>query len=780
MKDYFNYAIKSLKKNKVYTLINFGGLVLGFSVAIALTMIIIGMAGMDRFHENHETVYKLIHNDDSTSLNFSDATSVLLAPAVKDAFPGVTDYCRYFWANNKILGSPGNYVNENGFYVDEGWFSMFSFPLIYGDNENVLANLHNIVISQKLSEKLFGNVNPIGENINLYSYETDEPEVFTISGVFKDVPDYSSLRFEFVIPFDNFINQDNQSWTQFGTRSYVQITQDTDPVLLSGEITSLVRSLNQYMPDLKVFGMAPLHKSNHVIYTLSGAPSVGFFILIALGIVGLSILIISVINYVNLSVATSIKRAKEIGIKKIHGAGRKDLVLQFFTESFIVVTVAGIIALFLHIWFLNLFMDEQQQLSFHLNSTLLRVFTVLLFSTVLVTTWYPALHMSRFSPIEIFKANSGGHTKFSISRRLLVILQFFSAILLITTSVILSRQVDFIFNKSMGMDRYNTIYFTKNKQLDRHRDAFIQELSRQPGIESVTFSNQIPFEVGNSTSSINWEGKDPLSQDWFAVINAGENFLNTMRIKLYDGHDFSRETSGKIIVNRAAEELMQLEHLVGTTIFYAGNATEIAGVVENFNFRVMDHPDKPLFIRYDPDNSDKVFVRLSEINPSEGLKALEEVFSQFSPNFILDFTFLDKAFNDRFLMLRNMRRAMVIAGYLAVIIASFGLLGLTVHASERRVKELGVRKINGARIIDLIRLLSGQMFGSILIAAALAFPAAFLLNKAILQNFAERIEISMMHFALSLVILLGLTALIVGWQIISSARRNPVEALRYE
>jgi putative ABC transport system permease protein len=782
MLDLIKYALKSLTKNKIYTLINIGGLTLGLSVAMALAMSIKGLASLDRFHENKQTVYKLIHADDSASSHWSDASSALLAPALYGAMPEVTDYCQYLWANDNILGTSVNHVKEDGFYVDEGWFRMLSFPLVYGDADHVLSDPSNIVLSESLAAKLYGDKNPLGETISLYSFELEEPEVFTVSGVFEDVPLFSTLQFEFAIPFSWYINRNSgiQSWSSIGTRSYIRVAQGTDPETLGRNLTKLVRSLNPGMRETQVYSLAPIHRSNSVVYSLSGEPSFGFYIIIAMMIVGFAILVISILNYVNLSVATSLKRAKEIGIKKIHGAARTDLVKQFLTETIIVVTLAGIMASFLHLYILNMLQPEQQSLNFAFSPFLLMVTGALLLFTVIITTWYPAMYMSRFSPLLIFSNTGGASFRLSLSRKTLVVLQFLAAIILITTSIILSRQVDFMLNQSLGMDRYNTVYFVKNKQLDRHREAFARELMRRPGVESVTYADQFPFQVGNAASSISWEGKDPMDQNWYSTLNAGENFATTLKIALLDGRDFSEGDYDKIIINRSAAEYMEMEHPVGNIINMHGNQKEIAGVVDNFKYQMMNDRDKPLFIQYAPENAVIAFIRLKGGSKGRGLESLGEVFQMFSPDFILDYNFLDSEFNYRFSQLKGMGRIMTVAGYLAIIIACLGLLGLTVHTSERKVKELGIRKINGAGVVDLVRLLSWQMAKSILIAAAIAYPLAFFINKAILQNFTERIQLSIVHFVWSFVILAGLTGLIVGWHIIWAASRNPVEALRYE
>ncbi len=782
MLQLFKYAINSLKKNKLYTAINITGLALGMGVAMALTVTIIGLLSLDQFHTNKETVFKLYHKVDSTTVDCYDASSALLAPTIFEELPEVVDYCQFSWANDKIIGSPENYVKEDGFYVDKGWFNMLSFPLVYGNHEHVLSKPDNIVISHKLSKKLFGDINPIGKNINLYSSEAKNPEVFKISGVYKDVPLNSSLQFEFAIPYSHYLSQhpNVSHWENIGTRSYIQIQPHTNPVDLAKKITLLARSKNIKTEEKKVYGLAPLHKSNDVIYKLSGEPSFGFYIIIAMAIIGLSILFISIINYINLSIATSVKRTKEIGIRKINGAGKRELAFQFLIEAFLVVFAGGIFAVFIQAWLVNIFMPEPQPLESIFNKTLLMVFSGILIITVLITTWYPSMYMSRFSPIKIQKGSNDGVSKISFSRKFLVTFQFISAIILITTSVILSSQVDFIFNKSMGMDRYNIVYFTKNKKLEQHRDAFTQELMKKQGIQSVTFADQLPFAVGNSTTSISWEGKDPLIEEWYSYINTGDNFVRTMKMDFVEGKDFTVGAVDKIIVNEAAVKRMKIQDPVGSFVTMNGVHSEIIGVIKNFNFMFMASPDQPLFIRYRPESSEIAMIRLSEGDMTTGLRSLKEVYSHFSPDFILDYSFLDQTFNDRYKQMKDMRKIMSIAGFLAVIIACLGLLGLTVYATERRTKEIGVRRINGATVPNLIGLLSGQMSKNILLAVIIAYPLTFMLNKMILENFAERVEIGVMHFIWSFVILFGLVAVFVGWQIFKAATRNPVEALRYE
>lgn len=778
----FRFAIKSLWKNKKFTAINIIGLALGLSVAIAISMSILGIAGLDQFHENRD-VYKLVHAKDSTTNHYSDASSVLLAPTLKEATPYITDYCQYLWANDMILGTKENHVKENGFYVDEGWFRMLSFPLIHGDPSHVLTDRNSIVLSENLSEKLFGEVNPVGKTLNVYSSDAMQPHEFTITGVFENVPVNSTLRFEFAIPFSWYVTPDSwlQSWRQIGTRSYIQVIPGTDIEALNHTITDIMRKADPNMRDTQVFRLVPLRRSSGVIFSLSGEPSFGFYIIIALTVIGFSILIISIINYVNLSVATSLKRAIEIGTKKIHGATRKDLMFQFFVESLIVVGISALLAFILLIYLLQILLSNVTSPdSQFLNTTFLLIVLGLLTFTVIVTTWYPAVHMSKFSPAAIRQEITGAGAKLSFWRKFLVILQFVVAIVLITTSLVLSKQVDFLLNQSLGIDRYGIVFFTRNMPLEQRRDAFTQELLRKPGIESVTFSNQLPFGVGNSTTSVAWEGKDPQDRQWYSTISVGDNFATTMGIKILEGEDLVHGLQNQILVNKAAVETMKMDNPVGKSISIHGTERVIVGVVDNFKHQVFADPSTPVFIMREPEYSDKVFVRLSEDNMAIGLESLKEVFKQFSPDFILDYSFLDQEFDQQFVTLNNLGKIMSGAGLLAVIIACIGLLGLTVHTSERRVKELGIRKINGAKVLDLILLLSSKIAKRILIACAIAFPLTFLLNRAILQNFPDKISINAVPFIWSFLILTGIVLLITGWHIVWVAKRNPVEALRYE
>jgi putative ABC transport system permease protein len=780
MKTQINFAIKSLFKHKVFTLINIFGLALGLSVAIAISTGIVITANIDQYHENRD-VYKLAHTDVSYD-RFSDASSALLAPTIMDAFPEVTDYCQFFWADNILLGTGDNHVKEAGYYIDEGWFRMLSFPLIHGDPNHVLSNPNNIVLSEKLSAKLFGEENPVGKTIYMYSAEAMEPHVFTISGVFKDVPFTSTFQFEFAIPFEWYINSNSwlQTWDQIGTRSYIQVTSGTDIEELNHKITDLVKSKNPNMKDTQIFRLVPLHKSHNTIYTLSGDFAYGFYIMLALGIVGFLILFISIINYINLSLATSLKRAKEIGTKKVHGASRKDLIFQFFLESFIVVSTSMLLASFLQIYLMKILLPTESSYSFLLNKNILMVMGGLLIFTVGATTWYPAVYLSKFSPITLQQKITVGRSKFSFGRNFLVTIQFVAAIILVSTSLVLSKQVDYLLNQSMGMDRYNTVFFTRNMPIEKHRNAFTQELMRKPGIESVTFSNQIPYGISSSTTSVIWKGKDHQDQSWYSIINVGDNFATTMKIKLLEGNDFSDGIQNQVLVNRAAVEIMQLDDPLGAILHIYGTERVIVGVLDNFKHQVFNDPNTPVFVIHDPANTDKVFVRLTENNQLIGLNSLQEVFNQFSPDFILDYTFLDQQFNQIFDSYKKIGRLMSVAGLLAVIIACIGLLGLTVHSSERRIKELGVRKINGAGMSDILILLSSQIIQQILIAAAVAFPIAFFVNKVILQNFPDRTPITLEPFIYSLFILVGLASLIMGWHVVWVARRNPVEALRFE
>jgi putative ABC transport system permease protein len=775
------YAIQSLRKNKVYTLINIVGLTLGLSVSIALAFTIIGVVNTDRFHKNKESVYKLYYTDKKV-LEGSGTISALMAPAVHEEFPEVVDYCQIIGANGMILGSQENYFKEDGLFASEGWFRMLSFPLLYGNPDQALSRINNIVISKKLSAKLFGNINPVGQDINLSDFESDKPVPYMISGVFEDIPITSSLKFDFVIPYDQFLNQnpDVKRWTNFGTVSYLQVLPNTDIRELSKKITGFLQSKRGPTVNPEFFGLAPLIKSSGFIYKLTGEPYIGFFILIGIAIIGFSILFISILNYVNLSIATAIKRSKEIGVKKIVGAGRKELTIQFLAEASLIVIVSGIFASFLHGYIVNIFMDEPQPLSFFLNINMLVFLIGLSIFTIIIAAWYPSVYMSKFSPLKISKTSNDGRFKLSFTRRCIVILQFVSAIFLITTSIILSRQVNFLLNKSIGMDRYGIIYFTKNKQLEQHRDAFTTELKQNPGIESVSYANQLPISIGNATTNIQWEGKDPDVNEYYVLLKAGESFAQTMKIEIVSGRDFISSDSGKVIVNKAAVKRLGLIDPLGKQLTINGSKSEIVAVVKNFNFQMLSSPDRPVFICYNPGGSQIAMVRLTKGQETTGIKSLEVAFRRFSPDFILDYSFMDQAFNENYKSINSMRNVMVIAGYLAIIIACLGLLGLTVHTCERRVKEMAVRKINGAKKSDLVKLLSDPILRSVMVSALIAYPLVFLFNSMILQYFAERIQISLFHFVWSLGILLVSVFMIVGWQILRTANRNPVESLKYQ
>ncbi len=788
---YLKIAFRNAFKNKSIAFLNIANLSIGLASAIAVYVVLWGGLSLNSFHEKIDELYQVKSYAQDLHESFvSGATSALLAEAVKEEIPEIKKACRVIVHNNEeLIGYVDNNVKEVGIFADSLFLKIFTFPLLYGDPSTALSEPNGIIISQSMSMKLFKGENPLNKSINLFSVHEEKPEVFTITGVFKDYEKISTLNFEYVIPYDNYLQNHSgiESWDNIGTRTFVELFPGSDPNEVGQKLTSVV---NQRNPSENVDNRQMLlvpFKNNHLYQGATSPGSYGpqFFVFIVIGIIGMLILMVSVINYVNLSTAWSLKRAKEVGIRKITGAGQRSLKLQFLGETFIIVFFSVFIAVLLcnlGIHYLGKMMDQKLKLPFDNWQFLLGIF-ILLLITVISSGWIPSSVLAGFAPAKVMKNNLSSGQAAKKVRKFMVLTQFMLAIFLIIATLALKRQVDAVASQSFGFDRYHVVCLKNNKSLVQHKEAFTDEVNREPNIKHITYSSHLPVSIIQSSSSIRWKNKNPLDNTFFPYINVDREFCKTIGVRLKEGHGFRKDASPErrmVIVNDTAARYMGLDNTIGEIIDIHGRDHEIVGIAENFQYHSVIGDIAPLFMVYQPENATWCLVKLKPESLQDGLASLKKIYQKYSPDFPFDYRFLDSYFDEMHKPLFNSIYFLYYSAAFAILIACLGLLGLTMFTTSRKIKEIGVRKVNGAHRRNILSLIMNQFFRQVFIAFLLASPIAFLLVNKILQFFTYQEPLGWDLFALTFILVFLIVLVTVGGQSWRAASRNPVDALRYE
>ena len=784
-KSYLKTAFRAFRRQKAYSFINVFGLAVGLGCSLLIVLWIQDEVSYDRFHEEGDQLYRVKRNYFSDDQIYTwDAIPKPLAQVLEDDYPEITDAVLITWQETILLTSGDQAFREDGHHAGPAFFEIFSFPLLQGNPATALTDPHAIAISESLARKLFGpdwHDTALGQTIRM-----ENRLDLTVSGIFEDVPATSTLQFEFVIPIEEFIERNDwvEHWGNSGLRLFVRLEEGADPDLVTAKIENIIKE-NHESADALLF-LQP-YTDAHLYSDFEDGQLVGGRIeyVRMFGVVALFILLIASINFMNLSTARSARRAREIGVRKAVGATQRTLVGQFIGESVLTALVALVLGLIMMLLALPAF-NELTGKSIAINfldpmtwGTLLGLALL----TGLLAGSYPAFYLSSFNVIGVLRGAVVRRPGAVGVRKGLVVFQFALSTLLIIGTLTVYTQIDYIRSKNLGMDRDNLLYTNLEGGVAEQYEAFKQELLQKPGIAGVTTSSQNPLSVGSSTSDPDWGGKDPESEVLFHIINAHYDFIETMKMEMADGRTFSKDfatDSVNYVINEASARAMGMDNPVGERLEFWGQEGEIIGVVKDFHMNSFYEPIEPTIIRLDADNTWMLFVRTEAGKTQEALAGLEALHATFNPDYPFTYRFLDENYE------RTYRSEIVIgqlANYfaiLAVFIACLGLFGLASYTAEQRAKEIGIRKVLGASVPNLVTLLSREFIMLVLVAFVLAIPLAYYLMNQWLSNFAYRVEISWWIFLMAGLTALGIAWLTVSYQSIRAALANPVKALRTE
>jgi predicted permease len=785
LRNYFTVAVRTMMRQKAFSCINIIGLALGMACSLLVLLWVKDELSYDQFHVNGKQIYRVMATLPWDGNQTIGLTPGPLAEALQKEFPEITHAVKMTDWDLAAIITAGNVSakEKGGRFASADFFRMFSFPLAEGNPGAVLAAPNSIVISESMARKYFGAESPVGKNIHLKAeIEAD----FTVTGVMRDVPQHSSKQFNYVIPFQYFENQGDwtKTWGNYVFLTYVMLHPDASREKLEAKLGQFIGAKTAGTRK-RTFS---LHSFTDVyLYSTfqNGKPSGGRIEYVRLfTVVALAVLVIACINFMNLATARSMKRAKEVGIRKVAGASRSTLAGQFTGEAILMTLIAIVFSLVLVEVLLPTFNTlTGKHIRLIYDASFLVTLLGLAGLTGLVAGSYPALFMSGFNPASVLKRNVAPGSSTLLLRKGLVVFQFTLSILLLTGTLVVYQQMQYIQHKHLGMDRENVISLELEGDLVKHLAAFKAQAEQSSAIQSLTTTSQIPLNIEGTSGDLHWTGKDPSKSAPVSGLLVGYHFTRTMNIPLVAGRDFSpgfATDSVNYLINEAAAAMMNFSDPVGQTITFWRGKGQIVGVVKDFHLNSLHEPIRPLIMALEAENATYVLAKAAPGKTAEAIAALKGASEKFNPAFPFEYHFLDEEFERQYKSETLVGELTKYFAVFAIFISCLGLFGLAAYTAEQRVKEIGIRKVLGASVPGIVALLSKDFLALIAIALLVAVPVAWYIMHQWLGQFTYRIGITGWVFVLTGGLALLVALLTVSFQSFKAALANPAHSLRSE
>ena len=800
-KNYLKIAFRNIIKQKAYSVINIFGLALGLTACILVGLYIWQDFSYDNYHQNRDRLYRLTTHTTDPAGNYSLLqSSARIAPAIKQEFPEIDKITRVYFADDSLLDyDRTKFYEKEVIFADEEFFDMFSYNTIMGNQDDFLKRKNTAVISQNLAHKYFGDVSPVG-NVMKYNDKLD----IEVVGVIEDVPVNSHFSFDIVITYSCLNNLSKASWLEnwhgtFGSFTYVMLHQETNIELFQEKCGIFltqkkeIDGITKHAVELQPIDSIHLHsEGDDDVNVHSSIKNV-----LILGSIALFILILACINFINLTTSRAIKRAREIGVRKVFGAYKGQLIGQFLGESilvtFIALGIALVIAELAQATFAQLIGTE---LIYNIFSNPI-IILIVIASTLLIGIFagmYPAFVLTKYQPSRVMKGNFGKSSSGSnLLRRGLVLFQFTISISLIIITLIINQQTSFMRNFDMGFEKDQVLILKTPTRIGRNYDVIKRELELIPGVTATSASLGVPvMDSGYGTFLVPDLANEEHNFN-IAIKSIDEDYLDFYEIPLLAGKRLSDMEGGDFrnltVVNEATVKQLGFasnEEALGNsyTIAFGDRdgryKPEIIGVVKDFHFKSMKSEVSPLLLMRWSGLYKEVSIKMSSQNMPETMKGIKELWENLYPNHPFDYTFLDEKINNLYKAEEKSYQVISIFSSIAILIACLGLLGLTFYTTEQRRKEIGVRKILGATIPNIIQNISAEFLKLVMIANMIAWPVSYLLVNKWLAGFPYKVEINIIVFITAGAIALGISLITIGYTVMRSATSNPIECIRYE
>ena len=799
IKNYFKIAFRNLWKNKTFSFINIFGLATGISCSLLIFLFVKDELSYDRFNKDADNIYRVVKdfvNDDGSRL--PDATTPpAVAPAIQKEIPGVEKVTRVFpsWGRDFLIKYEDKKLIEQNLYrVDSSFFDVFTFSFLRGDAKTAFKDINSIVITRSTAKKYFGDEDAVGKVLSV-----DDLGDMMVSGVIKDVPSNSHFHFDFLISVRKFPGDLDGNWGWYNFYTYVKVKPNTNIASLTKKIQDVYKRNN---PDGKnIFytqGLTEIHLSSNLKWELE--PNSDRLYVYVFTIIGIFIILIAGINYVNLATAKASVRAKEIGVRKVAGAFRSSLVKQFLIESIITCVLAcaiAVVAAQLLLPVVNTLTSKQ--LTIIGNPTVLSYMLLSAVFLGIVAGIFPAIYLSSFKPIIVLKGLKLSERGTLGLRKVLVVVQFTISIVLIIGALIISQQMHFIQSAKLGLNK-DQVLIMKNSFTAPERRAFLNDISQLPGVKKATPADGV---VGGQNWTNGMRLKGSQNSQLINFLSVGYDFVDAMGMQVKEGRSFSSkfpgdtmnngipggpldQNIGSVLVNETAvKDLGIPEPAVGKQLLWGDDKdtmyyVTIVGVLKDFHFTSLKNQIKPFAFINNPRRQWYFTIKLSTDNMKATLAQLENTWKKYSDEWPFEYTFLDETYSRLYDSENRFQKVFISLVVLGIIIACLGLLGLSTFAAQRRVKEIGIRKVLGASAASVVALLSKDFLKLVIIALIIAIPIAWVAMNKWLQDFAYRINIHWWVFVIAAVIALLIAFITISSQAVRAAIVNPVRSLRAE
>jgi putative ABC transport system permease protein len=797
LKNYLKVILRNLKEQKGYSFINIASLAIGLSCCLLIMLYIRYEFSYDKYHNDAQYIYRLVreHQGELTWYNSSEHP---LAASLKEDFPEVVKATRV--KKNDEVGvveHESKRFNEAGIYfVDQDFLDIFTFPLLSGDVRTALKEPFSVLITQEMAEKYLGNEEPMGKTLRIKEWYGEKKYDYKIRGVLENIPQNSHFRFDFLVSYNTLYTLKRggidsvETWDYYEPKTYVRLASPADPIELEGKFPAFLRKYKGEESASERLHLQPLtgiHLGGNLLFELETNSDMRYIYLFSA--IAFFIMLIACLNYVNLSVARSTKRAVEVGMRKVVGANKAQLVRQFLVESIAFSILAFLISFLLVDLVLSAFgslIERNLTLSLSQDLDMVLVFLGLAVFIGFLSGSYPAFYISSFHPIQVIKGTLKiGSKSSAVFRNSLVVVQFAVSIILIVCTFVIHNQLNYIRNRNLGFDREQIVtVYTMDRNLKSNPESLKKELLKNPGILGASASLDLPITV-RRTSNVEWDEQGERRKSGLYFTFVDYDYFKVYDMEVVKGRSFSEDfptdKEQAVVINETAARNLGWEEPVGRRIYSQGREFTVIGMIKDFHFQSLYRRIDPLvFLFYEGRGIDYFSIKVNPSNIPSTIDFIEEKCRRFSPEFPFQYAFLDERVDGIYKAEQRLGRSFNIFTFIALSIACLGLIGLASFISEQKRKEIGIRKVLGADIRSIIGLLAREYVKCVAVAVVIAWPIGYFVMSRWLQNFAYRISIGIEVFILSGLLAFVFALLTVSYQSIKAAVANPADSLRYE
>jgi len=801
-KNYFKIAFRNLWRNKGFSAINIFGLAIGLAVCLLITLFVIDELSYDKYNVNADRIYRVTSDFKVNGSVFLDRESpASMAATMVKEYPNIEMAAR-LKNNGKILVKKDNQtlIEDNSYYADANLFKVFTLPMIAGDPKTALNEPHSLVINENIAIKYFNTLDVIGKTIRI-----DNTTDYKITGVIKNMPAQSHLHFSFIKAISERADRNETQWTSENSMTYLVARKGVSQKEIDADLREACKKYAE--PELKQFihttiadldqkgdhfrfvtiPLTKIHLYSEVTHEREPSGNIQYVYMSI--VIAVLILLIACVNFMNLSTARSAGRSKEVGVRKVLGSNRGSLVYQFLVESivtsFIALAIAWVIAsLLLH--YFNQLAGKQISLNLLANAWILPALLSATLIIGLIAGAYPAFFMSAFQPIQVLKGKLSAGFKNSFLRNGLVVFQFVTVIVLIVGTLVIYSQLNYIRNKTLGYNREQVMVLQNIYSLGEHSKSFKENVLKLAGVKSATLSGSLPTTINEDTEVYGKDasmssGQSVGLETWYI----DEEYIPTLGMQMADGRNFLKDRltdSAAVLINQTAATMLGMRQPLNKFLYRNGHRYEIVGVVKDFNSGSLRNKIAPIIMNLGVDKR-AMTIRIETKNIPALISQLQALYHGADANMAgqpFNYSFMDDDFNHLYQSEQNTGKIFMSFAFFAILIACLGLFGLVTYAAEQRTKEIGIRKVLGATVTNIVTMLSNDFLKLVGISAIIAFPLAWWAMSRWLQDFAYRTNISWWVFAIAALLAVVITISTVSFRAIKAALMNPVRSLKTE